>query len=162
MVSRKQPHEAMIYRWQGSFTLDLIGFDAIDHQADRHSGRVDVLLMTDRCCGLSLQGDVTRDLERAVLEARFKFPEAFLVGLSQDITLGDLQGHPFNSITEKARGRNVQIFDHRLIGDVGESQITDLLVAFGKSIKYTPQRSVWYQSPKSTVSIPIAKEDIDE
>jgi hypothetical protein len=159
---RRQRHDAIVYRWQGEFTLDVIGFDAIDLKADRESGRVDLVLMSDRLLGNRSGPAVSRELERIALQTRFRFRDSYLVGLMSDPadTVPDPMAHPFHGVERKARAKGVTVFDQHVPRELDHRRLTRLLVSFAKSRRYAPDRNVWLTPEFGDAPLPIPKEDV--
>lgn len=156
---RRQRHDAMIYRWQGEFTLDVIGFDAIDHKSDRLSGRVDLVLLSDRILGQDVGRVPVRELERIALQTRLQFRSSYIVGLLSEGDITTLMGHAFQTVEQKARLKGVTVFDQLLPLTLEQERISRLLVAYAKSRRYDAERSVWLTPHLGDVPLPIPKED---
>lgn len=156
---RRQRHDAMVYRWQGDFTLDVIGFDAIDHKSDRLSGRVDLVLLSDRILGGAAERASVRDLERIALQTRLQFHDSYLVGLIGDDGAAEMMKHAFHSVERKARTKGLTVFDQHLPREVDQDRVTRLLVSYAKSRRYAADRSVWLTPDIGDVPLPIPKED---
>ncbi len=156
---RRQKHDAMVYRWHGEFTLDVVGFDAIDHKSDRLSGRVDMVLLSDRLLVGGAGATSVRELERVALQTRIRFRDSYIIGLLSEGSPADMMTHPFHSVERKARAKGVTVFDHHLAYDVDQERITRLLVAYAKSRRYAADRNVWLTPDLGDVPLPIPKED---
>lgn len=157
---RRQRHDALVYRWQGAFTLDVIGFDAIDHKSDRGSGRVDLVLLSDGILGGAVQRVPARDLERIALQTRLQFKESYIVGLMGDGGVEAPMSHAFHSVERKARLKGLTVFDQHLSPEMDQDRVTRLLVSFARSRRYAGDRSVWLTPSIGDVPLPIAKEDV--
>jgi len=157
---RRQRHDAMVYRWQGDFTLDVIGFDAIDHKSDRITGRVDLVLLSDRILGGAREQASVRELERIALQTRLQFRDSYIVGLIGDDSAAVGVNHAFHSVERKARSKGLTVFDQHLPREVDQDRVTRLLVSFAKSRRYAADRSVWLTPDLGDVPLPIPKEDI--
>jgi len=157
---RRQRHDALVYRWQGEFTLDVIGFDAIDPLADRDHGRVDMVILSDWVLGEQVGRSPVRDLERIALQTRLRFRDSYIVGLMTDPSGSDLEDHAFHSVERKARTKGMVVFDQVIAGPVHERRVTRLLVSYGKSHRYAAGRSVWIVPPDGDTPLPIPKEDL--
>jgi len=156
---RRQRHDALVYRWQGEFSLDVIGFDAIDHKSDRGSGRVDLVLLSDRLLGMAERSSV-RDLERIALQTRLRFRDSYIVGLLSNGVDSELLPHAFYSVERKARAKGLTVFDQHLPRELDQDRVTRLLVSFARSRRYAGDRSVWLTPSLGGVPLPIAKEDV--
>lgn len=159
-AQRRQRHDALVYRWQGEFTLDVIGFDAIDPKANRHGGHVDLVLLSDWILGQQVGQGTLRELERIALQTRFRFRDSYVVGLITDPDASDLEHHAFYSVERKARTKGMVVFDQVLVGPVSQSTVTGLLVSYGRSRRYAGDRSVWLTPDLGDKPLPIPKEDV--
>jgi hypothetical protein len=157
---RRQRHDALVYRWQGEFTLDVIGFDAIDPDVGRNLGRVDLVLLSDWILGPKVGRAPVRDLERIALQTRLRFRDSYIVGLMADPDGSDLKSHAFHSVERKARSKGIVVFDQVLPSQVSPERITRLLVSYGRSHRYTADRSVWITPADGDGPVPIRKEDL--
>ncbi|MFH2008901.1 MAG: hypothetical protein ABI333_20095 [bacterium] len=156
---RGQRHEALVYRWQDNQTFDVIAIDLRNHGA-ADTVRIDILMLSDQILGPAPRGAGARELERAALAARLRFPDTYLVGVSQDSSKRSLLQHPFSTVEHKARKRAVKVFDERLVGLVTQDTVTGLLVAYARSDRYAPERCVWAISPQDGVPLPVPKSEL--
>jgi hypothetical protein len=158
---RGQRHEALVYRWQDALTFDVIAFDLVDYDAPGGASRIDLLLLSDQIFGPTLRAQDVADIEKAALSARLKFPDVYLVGVSQDSEAKSDPKHPFATVERKAASKGLQVFDDKLFGLITQDGITGLLLGFARSDRYGPERSVWSVSPEDDIPLPVAKSELD-
>jgi len=144
--ARQQKHNVQLYKWDG-FALDLLAFEATEYP----NMSPDIIMVSDALH----DGDLGSSLETSVVELRKKFKPTYFVAMYFDPSRAELKNHPFKKLEKIAGVKFDGFFHQHIIGNIGQDELTSILLAYVKSPQCDDEKMVFGKNKdKRLIEVP--------